>query len=454
MNLKTAIRYKESETVAFVGAGGKTTAMFLLARELGTSVIVTASTHLMQNQISLADKHFIVKTKADIVNKTEPNKNEVTLFCGEINDDGRVSGLTIEILDELNKISKANDVPLLLEADGSRRLPIKAPDIHEPPVPPWTENVVVCVGLSALDKKISETIVHRPQLFSKIVGKEIGENIENIDVIKLLSSEQGGLKNIPKGAKKIALLNQADDTHLVSRAENIADELIKYYDTVIISSLPGAEENKLDSLEIVKHDLPVIKRYEKSAGVILAAGGSSRYGEPKQMLYWRGKPLIRHVAENALNAGLDPVIIVTGAVIEEIQETLQDLPIKMVINPSWREGQSTSLRTGIKSIEEYVGSAVMLLSDQPQIKSDLIRALVSEHRETQNKIIAPYVGKQRANPVLFDRDLFSELMKIKGDVGGRVLFDRYPVSKIAWKDKNILFDIDTPEDFNDFKRSK
>ena len=263
MNLKTAIRYKNCETVAFVGAGGKTTAMFLLAREIGTSVIVTASTHLMQNQISLADKHFIVKTKEDIVNKTEPDKNEVTLFCGEINDDGRVSGLTIEILDELNKISKEKGIPLLLEADGSRRLPIKAPDIHEPPVPPWTENVVVCVGLSALDNNISKTVVHRPQIFTKVVGKEIGEKIENIDVIKLFSSEQGSLKNIPKGAKKIALLNQADNTHLISRAENIAAELIKHYDTVVISSLPRTTVNRPDSLEVVKWDSPVIKRYEK-----------------------------------------------------------------------------------------------------------------------------------------------------------------------------------------------
>ena len=186
----------------------------------------------------------------------------------------------------------------------------------------------------------------------------------------------------------------------------------------------------------------------------MAAGGSSRYGEPKQMLYWRGKPLIRHVTENALTAGLDPVIIVTGAVIDEIQETLHDLPIKLIVNPSWKEGQSTSLRIGINSIEKYVGSAVMLLSDQPQIKSDLIRELVNEHRETQNKIIAPYVGRQRANPVLFDRDLFGELMQIKGDVGGRALFDKYPVSKVDWKDKNILFDIDTPEDFNDFKNNE
>ena len=72
---------------------------------------------------------------------------------------------------------------------------------------------------------------------------------------------------------------------------------------------------------------------------------------------------------------------------------MQDLPVKNVINPSWEEGQSTSLRVGINSIDKYVGSAVMLLSDQPQIKSDLIKALVRKHRNTQNKIIAPFCGK-------------------------------------------------------------
>ena len=80
MNLKTAIRYKKNETVAFVGAGGKSTAMFLLARELNAPVFVTASTHLMQYQITLADKHIVVKTKADIAEIADPNKKQVTLF--------------------------------------------------------------------------------------------------------------------------------------------------------------------------------------------------------------------------------------------------------------------------------------------------------------------------------------------------------------------------------------
>ena len=119
------------------------------------------------------------------------------------------------------------------------------------------------------------------------------------------------MKNIPKSAKRIALLNQADNEDLVNRAETIAGELVKYYDAVLITSLQKTVDNKTGNLEVGTLVLPVIKRYEKSAGVILAAGGSSRYGEPKQMLYWRGKPLIRHVAENALNAGLDPVIVVT-----------------------------------------------------------------------------------------------------------------------------------------------
>jgi len=90
---------------------------------------------------------------------------------------------------------------------------------------------------------------------------------------------------------------------------------------------------------------------------------------------------------------------------------------------------------------------VFLLVDQPQVTVSLLHALVSLHGETLAPVAAPKVGGQRANPVLFDRSTFPDLMAIRGDVGGRGLFSRYPVAWLNWPDEKLLQDIDTEEDY-------
>ena len=439
MKLKKALRYKKNESIAFVGAGGKTTAMFILAKELNSPVIVSASTHLMQSQINLADNHITVKDKREVKEKLRMIKDEVVLITSDHYTDQRVSGLESNTMDELFEKTRLKKIPMLIEADGSRRKPIKAPETHEPPIPKQIDIVIVSVGLTALGKIIDEKSVHRVDKFMQIVEKDKGELIDNKDVVRLLTNKDGGLKNIPKQSKRVVLLNQADNEYLTNQAKAIADELIMVFDTVLISSFRDHVIEKSDS--IVKYG------YEKTAGIILAAGEASRFGEPKQLINWKGKPLILHTAEIALNAGLDPVIVVIGAVRREIKKVLQELPVKIVTNELWKKGQSTSLRIGIESINRYVGAAVVLLADQPCISEELIRNLLSKHRTDYDRIIAPFVNGQRTNPVLFDREMFKELTIIKGDVGARELIRNSEITKLFWNDENLLNDIDTLDDY-------
>jgi molybdenum cofactor cytidylyltransferase len=191
---------------------------------------------------------------------------------------------------------------------------------------------------------------------------------------------------------------------------------------------------------------------EQTAGIILAAGTASRYGQLKQLLDWNGKPFIRHIAETALQSGLWPVVVVTGFRHTDVESHLQDLPVKVIYNPDFEQGQSTSIKAGIATLPSKTGAAIFLLADQPQIPTTVIRALVESHSVERQPILAPLVlEERRANPVLFDRVTFPDLMQLIGDIGGRGIFDKHKVSHLPWHDDILIFDVDKPEDYERLK---
>jgi molybdenum cofactor cytidylyltransferase len=181
--------------------------------------------------------------------------------------------------------------------------------------------------------------------------------------------------------------------------------------------------------------------------VILAAGESRRFGQPKPLLDWRGQPFNNHVIKAAVGAGLSPVIVVSGVLKDQIGKACAGLKVELVHNPDWGEGQSTSLRAGLRAVEAETGAVVFLLADQPQVSARLIAALVEAHTASLPSVVAPLVDGQRANPTLFDRRTFSELMALHGDVGGRALFSKYSITWVPWHDPSLLLDVDTPEDY-------
>ncbi len=321
------------EVVAFVGAGGKTTAIFQLARQLEGPVIVTATTHLGAWQTSLADKHIVAEAPA-AVEAIEHNMKGVILVTGEIKDD-RTQPINDHSINWLRAICKRHSLPLLIEADGSRQKPLKAPAEHEPAIPEFVKQVVQVVGLTGLGKPLEEEFVHRPEIYSQLSELKIGETITEEALIRVLEHPDGGLKNIPENARRTVLLNQADTPELQSQADSIAKKLLPAYDSVIIASL---KEKKIHAVR------------EPIAGIILAAGESTRFGKPKQLLDWRGEPFVRVVAKTSLEAGLSPVIVVTGANAEQVEAAVQDLSVKIARNAEWKNGQSSSIKAGTELI--------------------------------------------------------------------------------------------------------
>jgi len=428
--LAKALRISQRACVAFIGAGGKSTTLFKLAREYSTPVIVTATTHLGTWQTSQADAHIIANDVKDI----EPldfDKLRVVLVTAGV-ENNRTKPLNAELLDRLSFFCRTQSFPLLVEADGSRQRPIKAWDDHEPPIPEFAEHVVQIVGMNGLGMPLTHEFVHRAEIFSKLSGLEIGEPVGPDALKKVLTNKAGGLKNIPPGAIKTLIFNQADTLEKQSIARKLADELSSHYPSILVASM------KEDLIHAV---------YEPIAGIILAAGESSRYGKTKQLLDWKGEPFVRVVAKNAIRAGFSPVVVVTGAHAGQVEAAIQDLNVAVLKNNEWRTGQGSSIRTGVQNLPKWCGGAIFLLADQPHVDTSVLRALREKHAETLSPIIAPMVLDQRANPVLFDRVTFPDLMNITGDTGGRAIFHKHRVAYLPWHDGSLLVDVDTPEQY-------
>jgi molybdenum cofactor cytidylyltransferase len=482
MELAKALRIKKTDSIAIVGAGGKTSALFQLARELAPC-IVTTSTHLGSWQTGEATKHVMVGQNDILKAKIEG----ITLVTGAPMNGERLSGLDFSQIEQLHHIAKERGTPLLIEADGARQKPFKAPAEHEPAIPPFVDVVVVVAGLGVLGKAIDEENVFRSERLADLVAESRRGTDESADsvaesrmeterltdsvtesrmeaegltdsvaesrmeaegMVRVLAHPLGGLKNIPDGARRVVLLNQADTAELQATGGRIAAGLMGVFDGVVVASLL---QKKWQTIERV-------------AGIILAAGGARRFGQPKQLLDFHGKSFVRSVAEAARQAGLWPVIVVEGAVLltdcladsrrgadastDSVAESRRGAEgVRVVHNDQWASGQASSIRTGLGALPGDVGAAIFLLADQPQVTVEVVRALVERHSMDLPAVLAPYVDDKRANPVLFDRVTFDALMQLQGDVGGRAIFSQFSPRYLNWYDSRLLLDVDTPEDY-------
>lgn len=426
--------------LAIVGAGGKTTALFRISRQLPAPVVMTTTTHILNEQSNLADECWICNDSEVMLHALgdmEFFPPKTIFICGGETDDGRLAAVSDSCQELLLTECARRNIPLLVEADGARGLALKAPAEHEPAIPEWVNAVLVVAGLQGLNQPLNEDTVHRVERFSELSGLSKHELVTPRALEKILSHLEGGLKRIPSSARKLLLLNQADNETLLGQAKGIAETLIGTFDCVAIGSLLPEEDMFDCEIEAV---------YVPVASVILAAGGSLRLGQPKALLQWKGETMVHRAARIALEAGLSPVIVVAGAEYESISAVLKDLEVTVIENAEWEEGQSTSVKLGLSQVPPRNGAVIFQVVDQPGLSVDLLWGLVELHRQTRAPIIQPYAMGTRSNPVLFDRAVFPNLMTISGDQGGRAIFHQFSVMSLPWHDTGILIDLDTPDD--------
>ena len=177
--------------------------------------------------------------------------------------------------------------------------------------------------------------------------------------------------------------------------------------------------------------------------VILAAGSSSRLGRPKQLIDWRGRPLLAHLAEQAL-ATKAPVTVILGAHAEAIRPALDRLPAEVVQNPDWGEGMSSSIRLAVSRIEG--DSLLFMTCDQPHVSTGLLARIIHEHTSGRHSIVASEYTDILGVPALFDRSLFPELLNLTGDTGAKALIRQHLAQTHRIPFPAGALDLDTDED--------
>ena len=179
MDLNNRFRLSNHSKVALVGSGGKTTLMFQLARDFGSRVICTTTTHLALDQLEAGDQHWTLNDLDDLLGIEGEISGNVLVFTGPEVEPNRVGSPSPQVVYRLRELADEWGCPLLIEADGARKLPIKAPAEHEPPIPEFVDVVITVIGLSGLGKPLDGKVVHRPELFSKLVDLPPGGILES-----------------------------------------------------------------------------------------------------------------------------------------------------------------------------------------------------------------------------------------------------------------------------------
>jgi molybdenum cofactor cytidylyltransferase len=187
------------------------------------------------------------------------------------------------------------------------------------------------------------------------------------------------------------------------------------------------------------------------AGIVLAAGRSSRLGRPKQLLPLQGEPLLRFTLQRILATSLDEVHVVLGHYADEISRSIADLPVHIIHNPNADQGQSTSVLAGLDAVLPAEPEAVMvLLGDQPQVNPTVVNTLLSRWQETHAGVVAPRYSDGMGNPILFDRGVLPEFTSLSGDTGARAIVrahqERGDISLVD-VDSPAPRDVDTEADY-------
>lgn len=190
------------------------------------------------------------------------------------------------------------------------------------------------------------------------------------------------------------------------------------------------------------------------AAVVLAAGGSTRLGRPKQLERWGDSTLLGHVVDQVRTYSVDEVWVVLGAGVEEILETVDLDGCGVVENPEWREGIASSLRVGLDALlqKSRTDAALIVIGDQPDLDAAVVEEVIATFRRSSRPVVIPKYRYTWGNPVLVDRSLWPRLMSLEGDEGARRLFQAHPewVEEV-WTDHLPPRDVDTEADLTELR---
>lgn len=452
MKLITAFNLKPGELVAFVGGGGKTTTMFRLAEELvagGGRVVTTTTTRIFAAQVALAPVHVevdgaeLTTAARDALNGALERGGHVLVTGPVDHETGKALGVPPHLVEAFLRLPGSPTV--LIEADGSRMRPFKAPAEHEPVIPTGATLVVPVVGADVFGETLGPERVHRPELVAALSGWTDGNPVTPELVARVLSHLEGGLKAVPPGARVIPLINKVETEHDLAAARETAARLLAsaHIEAVAIGAVGSPAP-------------PVQEVWGRVGAVVLAAGRSTRMGQPKQTLAWgEDQTLVGAVVAGLLASELSEVIVVTGLAREAVEASLRPLlgagqaRLRLAHNADYATTEmARSLQVGLDSLAPNIQAVLVALADQPELDPGVVAALIQRWRETQAAVVAPFFDGQRGHPLLFDRAMWGAIRALPGNANPRAALEAADtLERVEAGRAAIVRDIDTPEDY-------
>ena len=390
------LRLPEHAVVSVVGAGGKTSLIFAWARELasaGKNVVITTTTHMYRPERMEEDGIRIVVSD-------DPERPD------------KVSAPPAEVLDSLRDTA---DV-VLIEADGSRRMPLKWPADREPVIPDYTDVTVCVAGLSALGRRTADVVYNAEGLPDVLKRETADMNL----IHAIVSSRDGGQKGV-RGDFRV-FMNQVDDD---------IDRLAAAYRMQQIFAVMG-----------IQSAWGTLMPEEPKIAVILeAAGNSTRFGSNKLLhIMDDGRPMIASIFDAVRPLDVYKKILVTQY--DDIAEMAAGFDVVMNDRPDL--GISRSMQLGLAAAGD-ADAYMFCVCDQPGLSTSTIKKLIEAYKKGTAGIVSLAWQEKMCNPKIFSSRYREELMRLSGDTGGRQII-------AAHKDDLLLIEAESEDEVKDIDR--
>lgn len=443
MQLCEAFRVERGEIVAFIGAGGKTSTLVALGYELaarGWRVLATTTTRLGADQLTLMPAARQASDGAAALALALDEHRFVFVYT-DIRGD-KAHGVTPAQFTDL--LAETNADVILIEADGARGLPLKAPRAHEPVIPAETTLVVSIASLSVLGKPLNTDYVFNADAIIEQSGIAQNSPLKSAHLARILSDDRLGLQGVPETARVMIFLNDAPaQGYGRARGQFIASLLL--------------DSARINGVAIGSSRQPVVHEVRRRVGaVVLAAGLARRMGQPKVLLPWaRGQTIIEHILDQLREARIHDITVVTGHHADAVRQLAERKGAAVIFNADYAAGDMlSSLKTGLRALAADTSAALVVLGDQPGIEPKIVRQILAAYAEGQGQIVAPSYQMRRGHPILIDRCYWQELLALPNDGAPRDVINAHPeaAAYINVETDSVLRDVDTPEAYQQERR--
>ncbi len=426
------------DVIALVGAGGKTSVMMRMARELGGRfrVLCTTTTHMASTET--LPSTIRAGAGADPVSIERACQSawacgEACLVTGLESGDGRVAGPPGDILARLSRAAEIT----LVEADGSRRKPLKSPAGHEPNLPPSANKAVLVFGADAFDLPACEGNFFNLDAANRSGAVRDGEIVSPEVFGRIVS--RGGYLALASRMPLYLIVNKADACG-DGRAEEFAraaySPLVR---RIVVSSVSGPDAYARE----------VSNASDVVACGVLAAGESRRFGAAKLSSPFRGTTLLGAALEGMLAAGFDRMMLVVGHEAGSILGSLDERllrGVEVVQNPDYKSGMGSSIGAAACAARECDALAIAL-GDKPAAGPEAARAVLGAYRRSAAAACAAVSLGTPGHPAIFRKELFQDLRGIRGDSGAREILRRNASRAVFVEvDPASQLDVDEPRD--------